>query len=39
MSGKRPWTTECYKNGDSWKERLTPGEQLPALLTNTNGRI
>jgi arylsulfatase A-like enzyme len=28
MSGKRPWTTGCYKNGDTWKDRLSEGEQL-----------
>jgi arylsulfatase A-like enzyme len=28
MSGKRPWTTGCYKNGDTWKDRLTEGQQL-----------
>ncbi|MCA9009509.1 MAG: sulfatase [Planctomycetaceae bacterium] len=28
MSGKRPWTTGCYKNGDSWKNHLTEGQQL-----------
>lgn len=28
MSGKRPWTTGCYKNGDSWKKHLTEGQQL-----------
>ena len=30
MSGRRPWTTACYRNGDTWKERLTEGEQLTA---------
>jgi len=30
MSGKRPWTTGCYKNGDEWKQHLTEGEQLTA---------
>lgn len=28
MSGKRPWTTGCYKNGDTWKDHLTEGQQL-----------
>ncbi|MBX3420685.1 MAG: sulfatase [Pirellulaceae bacterium] len=30
MSGQRPWTTGCYKNGDRWKEHLTEGQQLTA---------
>ncbi len=30
MSGKRPWTTGCYLNGDAWEEHLTAGEQLTA---------
>jgi len=30
LSGKRPWTTGCYLNGDPWKKHLTEGEQLPA---------
>ena len=30
MSGKRPWTTACYKNGDTWMKHLTEGEQLSA---------
>ncbi len=30
MSGRRPWTTSCYNNGDLWKECLTEGEQLSA---------
>lgn len=30
MSGKRPWTTGCYKNGDTWKQHLTEGEQITA---------
>jgi arylsulfatase A-like enzyme len=28
MSGKRPWSTGCYKNGNSWKDHLVEGEQL-----------
>ena len=28
MSGRRPWTTGCYKNGDLWKKHLTEGQQL-----------
>ncbi len=28
MSGKRPWTSACYANGDKWKQHLTEGEQL-----------
>lgn len=28
MSGKRPWTTGCYKNGNTWQEHLTEGQQL-----------
>jgi arylsulfatase A-like enzyme len=30
MSSKRPWTTACYKNGDTWMQILTEGEQLTA---------
>jgi arylsulfatase A-like enzyme len=30
MSGRRPWTSGCYLNGDSWKEFQQPGEGLSA---------
>ena len=30
MSGRRPWTSGCYKNGDSWKKFQKPGEGLSA---------
>jgi len=30
MSGQRPWTTTCYRNGDGWKQLLTPGQGLSA---------
>lgn len=34
MSGRRPWTTGCYKNGDQWKKHLTEGEQLTSQFLN-----
>ncbi len=30
MSGRRPWTTGCYFNGDGWKKFQKPGEGLSA---------
>lgn len=39
MSGKRPWTTGCYRNGDTWKEYLTPGEQLTAPFLRQGYRV
>ncbi|MFV1995161.1 MAG: sulfatase-like hydrolase/transferase [Verrucomicrobiales bacterium] len=30
MSGRRPWTSGCYKNGDGWKNFQKPGEGLSA---------
>ena len=30
MSGRRPWTSGCYKNGDGWKNYQKPGEGLSA---------
>lgn len=30
MSGRRPWTTGAYKNGDLWKTFQKPGEGLAA---------
>ena len=30
MSGRRPWTSGCYKNGDGWKNYQEPGEGLSA---------
>lgn len=30
MSGRRPWTSGCYKNGDNWKNFQKPGEGLSA---------
>ena len=30
LSGRRPWTTGCYKNGDQWKRFQKPGEGLSA---------
>jgi len=30
MSGRRPWTTGCYKNGNEWKKYQKPGEGLSA---------
>jgi|694.fasta_scaffold04747_6 arylsulfatase A-like enzyme len=28
LSGKRPWTTGCYKNGNTWQDHLIEGQQL-----------
>ena len=39
MSGKRPWTTACYSNGDTWKEHLTEGEQLTAQFLNAGYHV
>lgn len=30
MSGRRPWTSGCYMNGDKWKRFQQPGEGLSA---------
>lgn len=30
MSGRRPWSTGCYSNGDNWKMFQKPGEGLSA---------
>ncbi len=30
MSGRRPWTSGCYKNGHEWKTHQAPGEGLSA---------
>ncbi len=30
MSGRRPWTTGCYFNGDGWRNFQKPGEGLSA---------
>jgi arylsulfatase A-like enzyme len=30
MSGRRPWTSGCYKNGHAWKKFQAPGEGLSA---------
>ncbi|MCO8124031.1 sulfatase [Stieleria sp. TO1_6] len=30
MSGKRPWVSGCYKNGDKWKNHQADGEGLSA---------
>ena len=30
MSGRRPWTSGCYKNGHAWKKYQQPGEGLSA---------
>jgi arylsulfatase A-like enzyme len=30
LSGRRPWTSGCYVNGDTWKEHQKPGEGLSA---------
>jgi arylsulfatase A-like enzyme len=30
MSGRRPWISGCYKNGNRWKESQKPGEGLSA---------
>lgn len=30
MSGRRPWVSGCYKNGDNWKNHQAAGEGLSA---------
>ena len=39
MSGKRPWTTACYVNGDTWKQHLTEGEQLSAQFLKSGYHV
>jgi arylsulfatase A-like enzyme len=39
LSGRRPWTTGCYKNGDKWKQHLTEGQQLPAIFLNAGYHV
>lgn len=34
MSGRRPWTSGCYKNGHTWKNYQKPGEGLSAQFLN-----
>ena len=30
MSGRRPWGSGCYRNGDTWKNHQSAGEGLSA---------
>lgn len=39
MSGRRPWTTGCYKNGDRWKLFQPPGEGLSAQFLNAGYHV
>jgi len=39
MSGKRPWTSGCYRNGDRWQERLVEGEQLSVPFLRAGYRV
>lgn len=39
MSGKRPWTSGCYKNGDQWKRYQKPGEGLAAQFLNAGYHV
>ncbi|BCX47563.1 iduronate-2-sulfatase [Haloferula helveola] len=39
MGGRRPWTTGCYYNGDSWKRFQKPGEGLSAQFLKAGYRV
>lgn len=39
MGGRRPWTSGCYFNGDSWKQYQQPGEGLSAQFLNAGYHV
>ena len=39
MSGRRPWSTGCYRNGDNWKMFQKPGEGLSAQFLNAGYHV
>lgn len=39
MSGRRPWTSGCYLNGDRWKTYQQPGEGLSAQFLRAGYRV
>lgn len=39
MSGRRPWTSGCYKNGDGWKKYQKPGEGLSAQFLKSGYHV
>tara|TARA_R110002096_G_scaffold252201_1_gene445159 strand:- start:2249 stop:3598 length:1350 start_codon:yes stop_codon:yes gene_type:complete len=39
MSGRRPWTSGCYKNGHIWKKYQAAGEGLSAQFLNAGYHV
>ncbi len=39
MSGRRPWTSGCYKNGHAWKKYQKSGEGLSAQFLNAGYHV
>lgn len=39
MSGRRPWTSGCYKNGDGWKKYQKSGEGLSAQFLQSGYHV
>jgi arylsulfatase A-like enzyme len=39
MSGRRPWTSGCYKNGHAWKNHQASGEGLSAQFLNAGYQV
>ena len=39
MSGRRPWTSGCYKNGHTWKKYQADGEGLSAQFLNAGYHV
>lgn len=39
MSGQRPWTSGCYKNGDAWKQFQAEGQGLSAQFLKAGYQV
>lgn len=39
MSGRRPWSSGCFKNGHEWKSYQTPGEGLTAQFLDAGYHV
>ena len=39
LSGRRPWVTGCYKNGNEWKEYQPAGDGLSAQFLKAGYRV
>lgn len=39
MSGRRPWVSGCYKNGDNWKNHQAEGEGLSAQFLKSGYHV